>query len=284
MRVLPLSFDVRGKPVLVVGDGEPAAARVRLLEAAGADVLRLAGDRLDTLTGARLAFVALEDAALAELWAMHLRAAGLLVNVTDRPELCDFQVPALIDRGAVTIAIATGGASASLAKALRERLESWLPSSLGALAEAISQWRPKVAERLATPVLRRGFWDRLLAPGGALDPLRDQPDPEGVIARALDGADRPFAGELQTLELTSDQPDRVTLRQLRLLQRADLLLHEAGVPAAILDLARRDAARRRLTEAGVEIKVAEVLAAGGVVLRLTVRTAAAAAPDGPSAH
>ncbi|MEX6723767.1 precorrin-2 dehydrogenase/sirohydrochlorin ferrochelatase family protein [Parapedomonas caeni] len=273
MRVLPLSFDVRGKPVLVVGDGEPAAARIRLLEAAGADVQRLAGDRLDTLTDARLAFVALEDVALAELWAMHLRAAGLLVNVTDQPALCDFQVPALIDRGTVTIAIATGGASASLAKALRERLESWLPATLGPLAEAISQWRPKVAERLATPVLRRAFWDRLLAPGGALDPLRDQPDPESAIARALDGADRPFAGELQTLELASDQADRVTLRQLRLLQRADLLLHEADAPAAILDLARRDAARRRLTEAGVEITVAEVLAAGGMVLRLTVRTA-----------
>lgn len=273
MRVLPLSFDVRGRPVLVVGDGEPAAARVRLLEAAGATIVQLAGDRLDTLTEARLAFVALEDAALAELWAMHLRAAGLLVNVTDRPELCDFQVPALIDRGTVTLAIATGGASASLAKALRERLEGWLPATLGPLAEAIAAWRPKVAERLATPVLRRAFWDRLLAPGGALDPLRDQPDPDEAIARALDSAERPFAGELLVLELASDQPDRVTLSQLRLLQRADLLLHEADVPATILDLARRDAARRRPSDVGVEIKVAEVLTAGGVVLRLALKTA-----------
>lgn len=246
MRILPLSFDIRDRPVLVIGTGEMAEARTRLVAAAGGRPVRLAPDALGTALPADIApvaFVAVEARGSAEQWATRLRARGLAVNVTDRPDLCDFQVPAIIDRGSVSIAIATGGRSASLARVLRERLEAWLPARLGALADAIAARRGDVARHAATTGARRAFWDRLLAPGGALDPFGDAADPDAAITAALAGGDARPADELHDLALASPDPEELALRQLRLLQRADWLVHAPDVPAAVLDRARRDAAR-----------------------------------------
>jgi len=255
MRVLPLSFDIQDKPVLVVGAGDMAEARARLVAAAGGRPVRLdpdAPDAPDTLEGALsrtpaaghapIAFVAVAERDQAGAWAARLRARGFAVNVMDRPELCDFQVPALIDRGTVSIAIATGGRSASLAKALRERLEAWLPPRLGALADAIARKRADVARCLPATEARRAFWDRLLAPGGALDPFGDAPDPDSAIDAALAETTAP-AAEQRELVLASPDPEDLTLRQLRLLQRADYILHDPALPPALLDRARRDAVR-----------------------------------------
>lgn len=268
MRVLPLSFDIQGKPVIVVGQGDMADARVRLVQAAGGTPLRLTPDAgADTLPAcaSRLAFVAVADAAAAECWAHALKERGYAVNVTDRPDLCDFQVPAIVDRGAVSIAIATGGRSASLAKALRERLEAWLPPTLGSLAEAIARRRADVSRHAPTVAARRAFWDRLLAPGGALDPFSGTEDPDAVISAALAGETAP-ARETLTLVLASPDPEDLTLRQLRLLQRADVILHDPAVPPALLDKARRDAVRLPLGEGapeGVSGVILRVLIAGG---------------------
>ena len=265
MRVLPLSFDIQGKPVLVVGEGDMAEAKARLVSAAGGRPVRLApGVSLDELPAeaAKIAFVAVMESGSAERWAERLRARGLAVNVVDRPDLCDFQVPAIVDRGSVSLAIATGGRSASLAKALRERLEAWLPPALGALAEAIARRRADVARRATTIEARRAFWDRLLAPGGALDPFGETPDPDAAIDAALGEEARP-ASERLDLILSSLDPEDLTLRQLRLLQRADYILHDEGIPPALLDRARRDAVRMPLRE---EANMPAGLA--GVVLRL----------------
>lgn len=232
---LPLFFDLRDRPVLLVGDGPAADAKRRLIEGAGGCAVR------DPDVHTRLAFVALEGAA-AETEAARLRTAGLLVNVVDRPDLCDFIVPAIVDRSPVVVAVGTGGASASLAKALRERLEALLPATLGRLASAIAARREQVAAAVPTIEGRRRFWDALLAPGAPLDPLRPGDDPETSIVSALAAPPAPESS-LIVISLTSSDPDDLTLRQLRALSQADTIFFTPAVPAWVLDRARRDAVR-----------------------------------------
>lgn len=233
MDSLPIFVRLAGEPVLLVGDGAAADAKARLIESAGGIVVRDGP--------ARIAFVALDDptAAAAAAAAARLKAEGRLVNVVDRPALCDFTVPAIVDRSPVIVAVGTGGASASLAKALRERLEALLPATLGGLARAIFAARAAVAARHPTIDARRRFWDAALAPGGALDPLGAPGDVEAALAATgIEGA-----SSLTRITLTSHDPDELTLRQLRALNQADTIYHDAAVPAAILGRARRDAVR-----------------------------------------
>lgn len=256
MDSLPLFHTVQGQPVLLVGDGEAADAKRRLIEEAGG--LPTA----DEASGARLAFVALEEGAEAK--AARLRALGFLVNVVDRPDLCDFTVPAIVDRSPVTLAIGTGGASASLAKALKERLERMLPTDLGARARAIRAARPQVAARHLTTAARRAFWARLMAPGAALDPMRPVADPENLIAAALRGEGPTSRAGLVDIHVGAGGADDLTLADLRKLAAADVVLVGAGLPRDqandILALARRDATR--ISEGD---RMPEVPAAGLVV-------------------
>nr|WP_295659138.1 siroheme synthase [Polymorphobacter sp.] len=232
MHSLPIFVRLTGIRVLLIGTGPAAEAKARLVEGAGGVVVHD--------LPARIAFVALDDPAEAEAEATRLRGHGLLVNVVDRPALCDFTVPAIVDRSPVILAVGTGGASASLAKALRERLEALLPAGLGGLASAIFAARAAVAVTHPTIDARRRLWDAALAPGGALDPLADHDDATAAVAGIGDAAPSP---ELTEIVLTSPDPDDLTLRQLRLLNQADTIFHDAAVPPAILARARRDADR-----------------------------------------
>lgn len=241
MEQLPIFVNLRGRRVLVTGTGEPAAAKARLVEAAGGVVVT------EFCPSIRLAFVASDDA---EIEAAALKAAGLLVNVVDRPELCDFTTPSIIDRAPVTLAIGTAGASATLAKALRERLEALLPASLGALATAIRGERALVNAALPDPSARRRFWDALLAPGGTLDPLREAMTPAAVIAATL-AAPVPPQDSLTIITVTD--PDDLTLRQLRALSQADTIFHTAASSPSILDRARRDAPRTLCTKPPLDL-------------------------------
>ena len=240
MRTLPLHISITGKPVVLVGVGPAADAKARLIAAAGGtpvtpDDLRAAQ--------ARIAFVALDNEAAAADAAEQLRTRGLLVNVVDRPALCAFSVPAIVDRDTVVISVSTGGASASLAKALRERFEAWLPPGLGALADAIFAARAAVTAIHTGVPARRRFWDALLRPGGALDPMVPHQEPEAAIAHALAGAAPPPAKHI--VRILADDPDTLTLGQLRLLQQADVIVCPPPEPPAVLALARRDAQIRR---------------------------------------
>ncbi|MBW8294251.1 bifunctional precorrin-2 dehydrogenase/sirohydrochlorin ferrochelatase, partial [Sphingopyxis sp.] len=165
MHQLPIFLNLTGRTVVLVGEGEAADAKGRLIERAGGRIVQ-AWER-----GATIAFIAIDDEAEARIAATALRDRGLLVNVVDRPELCDFTTPAIVDRAPVTIAIGTGGASAGLAKAVRQRIEALLPARLGALASALYTARDAMKARWPTPADRRRAIDTALAPRGALDPL-----------------------------------------------------------------------------------------------------------------
>jgi uroporphyrin-III C-methyltransferase/precorrin-2 dehydrogenase/sirohydrochlorin ferrochelatase len=229
---LPLFMTVAGRPVILLGEGETADAKRRLLERAGAVVVGEEGQ-------AALAIIALEDEDEAVAAVARLRARAVLVNAVDRPALCDFTLPAIVDRDPVLIAIGTGGASAGLAAALRQRLEAMLPPQLGKLATALYAARNAMRARFPDGVDRRRALGAALAQGGALDPLAAAQDVTAWLAAAGDAP----ADALITIRPRSPDPDDLTLREARWLAQADRVLHAPGVPAAILDRARADAAR-----------------------------------------
>ena len=236
LSALPLFHCVSGQRVVVLGEGLAADAKRRLVERAGGICC---GE--PEAHHARLAFIAVDDPRAAEAAAIRLRCKGLLVNVTDRPELCDFTVPSVLDRDPVLVAIGTAGASAGLAKQLRLRLEGLLPPSLGRLAAALYAARDTLRGRWPDPAVRRLALDGALASGGPLDPLRD--NAADRVAGWL--SDPAVLSEPETLsiQLRSDDPDDLTLREARWLGEADTVLHDPDVPETILARARADAVR-----------------------------------------
>ena len=235
MNQLPIFVTLRGRNVLLVGDGEAAEAKRRLIERAGSVCVG------ETATDAMLAFVAVEDRAEAATIAERLKTRGLLVNVVDQPALCDFTTPAIIDRDPVLVAIGTGGASAGLAKALRQRLEAMLPQNLGSLANGLSAMRDSIRQKWPDNVARRKAIDDALSEAGILDPLADIDEP--AICNWLNQSDSKRPDGVIELSLTSTDPDDLTLRQARLLGQADHIFYGADVPIAIVNRARADATR-----------------------------------------
>ncbi|MDZ4307820.1 precorrin-2 dehydrogenase/sirohydrochlorin ferrochelatase family protein [Allopontixanthobacter sp.] len=243
IRSLPLLHRIAGTRVVVIGAGEMGEAKTRLVERAGGIPCGEAEAH-----HARLAFIALEDGKAAEAATMRLRSKGLLVNVADRPDLCDFTTPSIIDRDPVLIAIGTSGASAGLAKQLRLRLERIVPPGLGRLAATLESMRGAIRARYPEGPDRRRALDAALGEGGILDPL--DPDAADRVDDWLAGNEIPVPAGPVEIILASDDPEDLTLRQCRLLGMADAVLHGAGVPAAILDRARADALRRELPFGG----------------------------------
>jgi uroporphyrin-III C-methyltransferase / precorrin-2 dehydrogenase / sirohydrochlorin ferrochelatase len=225
---LPVFVQLDGRPVILIGDGATAEAKRRLLERAGAAIVGEEGD-------ARLAIVACDAP---EALAARLKARAILVNVADRPDLCDFTLPAIVERDPVTIAIGTGGASAGLAAALRQRFETLLPTALGGLADALKAGRDAIRARWPDAGDRRCAIGDALA--GPIDPLVEQT--KGAVERWLAAPEAGQSGIIRII-LRSDDPDDLTLREARLIAQADRVTHRADVPAAILTRARADAER-----------------------------------------
>lgn len=234
MHSLPVFIRLQGRPVILLGDGEAADAKRRLLERAGAKIV---GED----TPAALAIVAIEEDEEAEAAIARLKARGVLVNAVDRAAACDFTLPAIVDRDPVIIAIGTGGASAGLAKALRQRLEAMLPQTLGGLASALGKARAAMKSRWPQGPARRRAIDAALDAGGPLDPFGG--GSAEAVSRWLENAEEGAAPAFHHIRLASDDPDDLTLAQARLFAQADLVLHRADVPLAILNRARADAAR-----------------------------------------
>jgi uroporphyrin-III C-methyltransferase / precorrin-2 dehydrogenase / sirohydrochlorin ferrochelatase len=234
MHSLPLFIRLQGRAVILLGDGDGASAKRTLLERAGAEIVGEEGS-------AALAIVAIEDETEAEAAVTRLKTRGILVNAVDRPSLCDFTLPAIIDRDPVLIAIGTGGASAGLAKALRQRLEGLIPQSLGSLATALKEARAAMRVRFPEAAQRRRAIDGALDPGGLLDVLAAHD--ADAVARWLDASGGGTSGGYHHLIIASDDPDDLTLRQARLLGQADQIFHSPNISSAILARGRADAVR-----------------------------------------
>jgi uroporphyrin-III C-methyltransferase / precorrin-2 dehydrogenase / sirohydrochlorin ferrochelatase len=237
MQQLPLFLTISGKPVILLGDGEAADAKRRLIERAGGLC------RGESDSGARLAFVAIEDEEEATAAAARLKARGLLVNVVDRPALCDFTVPAIVDRDPLLVAVGTGGASAGLAKMVRQAIERLLPARLGELALKLKDARDAMRAKWPGGAERRRQLDLALAPGGTLDPLEG--NSADRVAAWLQTDTDVMQSRVEVIDLISTDPEDLSLRAARLLGQADHVFVNGDIPAALVNRARADAVRHQ---------------------------------------
>jgi precorrin-2 dehydrogenase/sirohydrochlorin ferrochelatase len=183
MDSFPAYFPLTGRRVVIVGSGEHAEGKAKLFEGSPAELVRLDDGRAldpETYRGAALAFIASEDEAFARLAAQAAREAGVPVNVVDRPSLCDFFTPALVDRGAVVAAVGTGGSSPVLAQVLKTQIEAGIPEGVGRLAALLQQFRDETRRAFPDMAARRMFVMSLL----------EGPAAEAAMAGDMDGARR----------------------------------------------------------------------------------------------
>jgi uroporphyrin-III C-methyltransferase/precorrin-2 dehydrogenase/sirohydrochlorin ferrochelatase len=284
MRFLPVFLDLQAGPVLLVGAGELARAKLRVLSAAGARVRWYATDGQHEISGlgpveAKRVERATGDPLTAELdgviailcagagdigvaMSVRARSVGLPVNVMDDLDHSTFIFPAIVDRGDVVVAIGTGGTSPVLARRVRERIEALLPARIGDLAGFVGRFRTSIAARLPEMPLRRRFWERVVdGPIGALvlagreqdaeAALNQIDDPAAFAAARKGGAD----GSVTLVGAGPGDPDLLTIKALRALQDADVVFYDELVSPEILDRIRRDAARvpvgRRVGQPGI---------------------------------
>jgi uroporphyrin-III C-methyltransferase / precorrin-2 dehydrogenase / sirohydrochlorin ferrochelatase len=267
VKYFPVFFNLEGQKVLVVGGGEVALRKVSLIERSGASITLVAPDivpelqqrasagtlRLvrreflpEDLNGARLVIVATSRRAVNRWIAKQSDALGIPVNVVDDGEASRFIMPAIVDRDPVVIAVSTGGTSPVLARRLRERLEASMPKRLGEFALWLRGLRRSGAARLRDMQERRRFFEALVdGPASRRFIDGDHHGAQRIAQRLL--AATPTAprggGEVTLVGAGPGDPELLTLKALRALQNADVILHDRLVSAAILDLARRDATR-----------------------------------------
>jgi uroporphyrin-III C-methyltransferase/precorrin-2 dehydrogenase/sirohydrochlorin ferrochelatase len=285
MRFLPVFLDLQAGPVLLVGAGELARAKLRLLAAAGARIRWYATDGnhdvggLDSADAARIELAQGDPLAadlsgviailcagagdIGPLMSARAKAVGLPVNVMDDLSHSTFIFPAIVDRGDVVVAIGTGGASPVVARRLRERIEAVLPARIGDLASFIGRWRKLIHNRIPEFTLRRRFWERVVdGPIGALvlagrkdeaeAALKDISDPTAFAGGSVSGR---AEGSVTLAGAGPGDPDLLTIKALRALQDADVIFYDELVSPEILDRARRDASRvpvgRRVGKPGI---------------------------------
>ena len=244
MKHLPLFFDVAGRKVVVVGRSPAADRRAATVRSAGADVLQVATAQEADFVGAIAAFISTGTEMGDQAAHRIAKAAGVPVNVADRPALCDFILPAIIDRDDVVVAVSTGGASPTLATVLRGKIEAALPERIAALASLAKAFRAQANTLISRPADRRAFWRRLIdGPAAKLALAGDTAGARRVALGELNGARREQAavGIAHIVGAGPGDPDLLTLRAAQLLQEADAILHDDLVPPAILARARRDA-------------------------------------------
>ena len=267
MDFLPIFVDIRGKHCLVVGGSDVAARKASLLLNAGAKVTVVAPElaapfkdlpgqeRLQhrigsfdptLLDGVELVMCALEDKNAARIVADAAKARHLPVNVVDTPELCSFIMPSIIDRSPILIAITSGGASPVLARMLRARLESMIPSAYGRLSALAAQFRDKVKAKFSRSENRRMFWEKVFQGPVAEMVFAGQDKAaaevlESLIAHEIEPDSN--MGEVYLVGGGPGNPDLLTFRALRLMQQADVVVYDNLVSPGVLEMSRRDADR-----------------------------------------
>ena len=265
---LPIFVEMRGRLAIVVGGGVVAARRAELLVRSGAEVTVFARELSDEFfelrakanirhaprdpesqdfAGTALCFIATEDDSLTEAVRAKAKTAGALVNVADRPALSDFIMPSIVDRSPLVIAISTGGASPILGRMLKARLETLIPAAYGRLASLMSGFRTRVADAIGSQTARRRFWEEVLEGPIAEAALSGNESAAGAHltdAIARWGADEaPPRGEVYLVGAGPGDPDLLTFRALRLMQKADAVLYDRLTDEGVMNLVRREAER-----------------------------------------
>ncbi len=265
MEFFPLFLRLEGEHCLIVGGGQVAARKAELLLKANAQIVIVAPETSpdmaaleeensvqvlhrafvdEDLDGCRIVIAATADSELNHRVAIAAREHNTLINVVDDPKACSFIMPAILDRSPIVAAISSGGASPLLARALRARMESIIPASYGRLARLAGDFRDAVKARLPEELARRHFWEQVLegpiaelVHGGREDEAREQ------LGQALANTNDLPGGEVYLVGAGPGDPDLLTFRALRLMQKADVVLHDRLVSPAVLELVRRDAER-----------------------------------------
>jgi uroporphyrin-III C-methyltransferase/precorrin-2 dehydrogenase/sirohydrochlorin ferrochelatase len=267
VKYFPVFYDLNGLRVLVVGGGEVALRKVSLLERAGAAITVVAPRIIpelkergaagainlelrefvpQDLDGARLVIIATSRRAVNRFIAKLSDARAIPVNVVDDEEASRFIVPAIVDRDPVMVAVSTGGTSPVLARRLRERLEASLPKRLGDLAIWLRGLRKTGRDRLRDTDERRRFFETIVDGPAARRFIAGDPHGALQIAQRLLAATSTApraAGEVTLVGAGPGDPELLTLKALRALQDADIIFYDRLVSTAVLDLARRDAAK-----------------------------------------
>lgn len=266
---LPIFLNVKGQRALVVGNGTLAARKADLLLRAGCDLTVIApepdGDlahllqdqqvrhktgRLcaDDLDDCVVAFGASSDSATNQQLYDLAKAAGVPVNISDNQALCDFVMPALLDRSPLLIAIGSGGTTPLLTRMLKARFESSIPAAYGRLAEFAGEYRDQVKESIPDTNRRRRFWETMIDGPIAEHLFSGQESEatalmESLLTEAATDGDSPPRGEVYLVGTGPGDPDLLTFRALRLMQQADVVLYDRLIGDGILNLVRRDAER-----------------------------------------
>ena len=267
MDALPIFLKLRDTPALVVGGGSVAERKIDLLIRAGAKVTVVApeiGSKVEALLNqqklhwiedrfepahlsrALIAIAATDNEDVNRSVSEAARQQNMPVNVVDQPDLCTFTVPSIVDRSPVIIAIGTGGASPVLARMLKARLETLIPAAYGRLAGIAREFRDQVKAALGSVDSRRGFWEKVFQGQVAELVFAGKENQARAELRAMIQAteDAEFEkGEVYLVGAGPGDPDLLTFRALRLMQRADVVLYDRLVAPAIVDLVRRDADR-----------------------------------------
>ncbi len=267
MDFLPIFMNVKKQPCLVVGAGDVASRKIQMLLNAGADVFVIAPEACDCVTalsvekkitwfariveesdiqGKRL-IIAATDSGEINQWVSQLaNQTNTPVNVVDAPDLCSFIVPSIIDRSPVVVAVSSGGSSPVLARLLRAKLETLIPSTYGRLAKLMEGFRQEVKNAFSNTRERRRFWEVILqGPVTELMFAGQEKQAKRHLKKTLDlgSALIEGQGEVYLVGAGPGDPDLLTFRALRLLQQADVIVYDRLVSAPILALARKDADR-----------------------------------------
>lgn len=263
MDIFPISLKLQQQPCLIVGGGHIAYRKAVLLQKAGA-VISVVAPEIEAslleivqatagqyvqapfnseipLRSYRLVIAATNDAGVNRQVFEDCEAENVLVNSVDDPPHCRFMVPAIIDRSPLVISVASNGTSPVLSRQIRTQLEATIPHGMGKLAEFSGKWRSAVKAKITNPDERRIFWENLYA-----SPLKEQvfndnlAEADRLIEQALNEWQKP-KGEVYLVGAGPGDPELLTLKALRLMQQADVVIYDRLVSAPIMDLCRRDA-------------------------------------------